>query len=36
MVQEYQPRRFFRDAPNRLLQRYFAERNVLPKWTSAR
>ena len=24
MVQEYQPRRFFRHAPNRLLQRYFA------------
>jgi hypothetical protein len=29
MVQEYQPRRFFRNAPNRLLQRYFAARNVL-------
>ena len=29
MAQEYQPRRFFRNAPNRLLQRYFAERNVL-------
>ncbi len=29
MVQEYQPRRFFRNAPNRLLQRYFADRNVL-------
>jgi hypothetical protein len=28
MVQEYQPRRFFRNAPNRLLQRYFAARNV--------
>jgi hypothetical protein len=29
MVQEYQPRRFFRNAPNRLLQRYFAARNAL-------
>ena len=29
MAQEYQPRRFFRNAPNRLLQRYFAARNVL-------
>jgi hypothetical protein len=29
MVQEYQPRRFFRNAPIRLLQRYFAARNVL-------
>ena len=29
MVQEYQPRRFFRNAPNHLLQRYFAARNVL-------
>jgi hypothetical protein len=29
MVQEYQPRRFFRNAPNLLLQRYFAARNVL-------
>jgi RecB family exonuclease len=29
MVQEYQPRRFFRNAPNRLLQRYFAARKVL-------
>src|SRR3979411_189235 len=29
MVQEYQPRRFFRNAPNPLLQRYFAARNVL-------
>ncbi len=29
MAQEYQPRRFFRRAPNRLLQRYFAERKVL-------
>jgi hypothetical protein len=29
MVQEYQRRRFFRNAPNRLLQRYFAARNVL-------
>jgi hypothetical protein len=29
MAQEYQPRRFFRNAPNHLLQRYFAARNVL-------
>jgi hypothetical protein len=29
MVQEYQPRRFFRNAPNRLLRRYFAACNVL-------
>jgi hypothetical protein len=29
MVQEYQPRRFFRNAPNFMLQRYFAARNVL-------
>jgi hypothetical protein len=29
MAQEYQPRRFFRNAPNRLLRRYFAARNVL-------
>ena len=29
MAQEYQPRRFFRNAPNRLLQRYFAKHNVL-------
>ena len=29
MAREYQPRRFFRQAPNRLLQRYFAARNVL-------
>ena len=29
MVQEYQPRRFFRHAPNRLLERYFAKRNAL-------
>ena len=29
MAQEYQPRRFFRNAPNRLLERYFAARNVL-------
>ena len=29
MVQEYQPRRFLRNAPNRLLQRYFAARKVL-------
>jgi hypothetical protein len=29
MAQEYQPRRFFRNAPNRLLQRYFAAHNVL-------
>lgn len=29
MAQEYQPRRFFRNVPNRLLQRYFAARNVL-------
>jgi hypothetical protein len=27
MAQEYQPRRFFRHAPNRLLERYFAARN---------
>jgi hypothetical protein len=29
MVQEYQPRRFFRNAPNRLLQRYFAKHKAL-------
>jgi hypothetical protein len=29
MAREYQPRRFFRQAPNRLLRRYFAGRNVL-------
>jgi hypothetical protein len=29
MAQEYQPRRFFRNAPNRLLQRYFAKHYVL-------
>ena len=29
MVQEYQLRRFFRNAPNRLLQSYFAAHNVL-------
>jgi hypothetical protein len=29
MAQEYQPRRFFRKAPNRLLRLYFAARNVL-------
>ena len=29
MAQEYQPRRFFRHAPNRLLKRYFAEHNAL-------
>ena len=29
MAQEYQPRRFFRNAPNPLLRRYFAARNVL-------
>jgi hypothetical protein len=29
MAQEYQPRRFFRNAPNRLLERYFAVRNML-------
>jgi hypothetical protein len=29
MAQEYQPRRFFRNAPNRLLERYFATRNML-------
>jgi hypothetical protein len=36
MAQEYQPRRFFRNAPNCLLERYFAARNVLSEWTSAR
>jgi hypothetical protein len=29
MAREYQPRRFFRNAPNLMLQRYFAARNVL-------
>jgi len=29
MAQEYQPRRFFRNAPNFLLRRYFAGHNVL-------
>ena len=29
MAKEYQPRRFFRNAPNRLLQRYFAKHYVL-------
>jgi hypothetical protein len=29
MVQEYQPRRFFRNAPNLMLKRYFAVRKVL-------
>ncbi|MGH6796531.1 MAG: hypothetical protein ACREDH_15350 [Methylocella sp.] len=29
MAQEYPPRRFFRNAPNLLLQRYFGARNVL-------
>ncbi len=29
MAQEYQPKRFFRHAPHRLLKRYFAERGVL-------
>lgn len=29
MAQEYQPRRFFRQVPNHLLQRYFAGRKVL-------
>jgi hypothetical protein len=29
MAPEYQPRRFFRNAPNLMLQRYFAARNVL-------
>lgn len=29
MAREYQPRRFFRQAPNRLLHRYFSARNVL-------
>ncbi len=29
MARAYQPRRFFRQAPNRLLSRYFAARNVL-------
>jgi hypothetical protein len=29
MASEYQPRRFFRHAPNRLLKRYFAARGVL-------
>jgi hypothetical protein len=31
MAQEYPPRRFFRNAPNLMLQRYFAARNVLSK-----
>ncbi|MGQ0618299.1 MAG: hypothetical protein ACT4QA_00035 [Panacagrimonas sp.] len=29
MAQDYQPRRFFRHAPNRLLKRYFFERGAL-------
>lgn len=29
MAHQYQPRRFFRHAPNRLLQQYFASRKVL-------
>jgi hypothetical protein len=29
MAQEYQPKRFFRHAPNRLLNRYFSEHRVL-------
>jgi len=29
MVQEYQPRRFFRNAPNLMLRRYFDDRNAL-------
>lgn len=29
MAREYQPRRFFRQVPNRMLGRYFAARNVL-------
>jgi len=29
MVQEYQPRRFFRYAPNFMLRRYFDDRNAL-------
>ena len=29
MAREYQPRRFFRQVPKRLLRRYFAGRNVL-------
>ncbi len=29
MAQEYQPRRFFRNAPNLMLQRYFAAHNML-------
>jgi hypothetical protein len=29
MAQEYQPRRFFRNAPNRLLERYFAKHKAL-------
>lgn len=29
MAQDYQPRKFFRHAPNRLLKRYFAERGVM-------
>ena len=29
MARHYQPKRFFRHAPNRLLQRYFADRNLL-------
>src|SRR3984893_14328241 len=31
MAQEYQPRRFFRHAPNHLLQRYFAKHKALAK-----
>lgn len=29
MAHQYQPRRFFRNAPNRLLQQYFASRKAL-------
>lgn len=29
MARQYQPRRFFRNAPNRLLQQYFSGRGVL-------
>ena len=29
MARQYQPKRFFRNAPNRFLQRYFSEHNAL-------
>ena len=31
MARQYQPKRFFRNVPNALLQRYFADRKVLTK-----